>query len=85
MAAKGVIEPWKLPPTRSAVDQHCFRVYYQCNVWKTLDDEMLDPSDYGWKKTEEGYEPIKTLEECAPGEILNFVRCKCKTNSSSQA
>ena len=37
MAAKGEMEPKKLPPTDSAAIYHSYRVYSQVLVWDTLD------------------------------------------------
>ena len=84
MAAKGVIDPSKLPPTSSTAYQHNLRVFYQCWVWKTLEQQPADPLDWGWKQGPEGLTPIMTLKECAPSGILNFIRCKCKTGCASR-
>ena len=84
MIAKGIVDPSKLPPTSSAANQHSLRVYYQCAVWKFLDAECFDPMEWGWQKAGVEYVPIKTLKECAPSEVLNFIRCKCKTSCTSK-
>ena len=84
MMAKGIVDPSKLPPTSSAANQHSLRVYYQCAVWRLLDTECLDPMEWGWQKAGVEYVPIKTLKECAPSEVLNFIRCKCKTSCTSK-
>ena len=83
MAAKGVIDPSKLPPTDGATYQHCLRVYFQVMVWKTLDQFCLDPVHWGWQKIDDVFIPIKTTVECAPEEILKFVRCACKAGCHS--
>ena len=85
MSAKGLIDPSKLPPTASTVYQHCLRVYYQSWVWTGLDQQPADPLEWGWKLEPQGMTPVMTLQECAPSEILNFIRCKCKTNCVSRA
>ena len=84
MMAKGIVDPSKLPPTSSLANQHSLRVYYQCAVWRLLDTECLDPMEWGWQKAGVEYVPIKTLKECAPSEVLNFIRCKCKTGCTSK-
>ena len=42
MAAKGEMEPKKLPPTDSAAIYHSYRVYSQVLVWDTLDQSCSE-------------------------------------------
>ena len=85
MAAKEVIDPAKLPPTLGALTQHIFRAYYQCTVWKKLNESVLDPSEWGWMEVEALYTPVKTADNMAPEDILKFIHCKCKSNCISRA
>ena len=78
-----MIEPSKLPPSNGASKQHCMRVYFQCLVWKTLSHEPIDPSSCGWKIDSDIYTPITTVEECAPTDLLQFIRCGCKAGCTS--
>ena len=82
-AAKGVIEPSKLPPSEDALYFHCLRVYFQISVWRKLDQSALNPSEWGWKLLNGILEPITTEKECAPSKLLQFVRCKCKSGCTS--
>lgn len=45
MIAKGVIRPEKLPPTKSAAEQHSLRAYLQLQEWTQLSNS-LDPERY---------------------------------------
>ena len=83
MAAKGVLDPSKLPPTEDAAYHHCLRVYFQVIVWDTLDQFCLDPTEWGWNLTDGIFTPIQTTVDCAPPELLKFVRCKCNTGCAS--
>lgn len=83
MTAKGMIDPNKLPPTESAAHEHILRVYFQCLVWKSLKQFPSDPLQMGWKLEEGVYSPVLSKSECAPTDILNFIRCKCKAGCSS--
>ena len=79
----GTIVPSKLPPTDDAAFQHCLRVYFQLMVWETLDQFFMDPIGWGWQKIDDSYTPVQNTIECAPDEILKFVRCGCKAGCSS--
>ena len=83
MSAKGMLDPNKLPPTESACDEHSLRVYFQCLVWKLLEQFPADPVSFGWKLENGVYAPITSKMPCAPPDLLNFVRCKCKTGCTS--
>ena len=83
MSAKGMVDPSKLPPTESTACQHSLRVHFQCAVWKTLEHFPLDPKDFGWQIEEGKFTPIQSTKECAPSNLLQFIRCKCKSGCSS--
>ena len=82
-AAKGSLDPSKLPPSEDAALQHCLRVFLQVSIWKKLDVFCLDPCDWGWRLSNDTFEPIPNTSDCAPQNLLKFVRCKCKTSCSS--
>ena len=73
MSAHGTIDPSKLP----------LRAYFQCLVWKTLDPFPSDPCLWGWKLEDGLFTPIQSSNECAPADLLKFVRCKCKSGCTS--
>ena len=78
MAAKGMVDPCKLPPTESVAYQHTLRTIYQATVWEKLDELCLDPCAYGWSIVDGIYSPITNTQACSPDNLLKFVRCKCK-------
>ena len=81
--ARGLVEPSKLPPSEDAAHQHSLRVYLQTSIWKSLDVFCLDPCEWGWAMVNNVYEPVALSIECAPDQLLKFVRCKCKSGCSS--
>ena len=83
MSARGTVDPSKLPPTESTAIQHIRRVHFQCCVWKSLSQFPCDPSLWGWKLESGVYSPIQTLSDCAPTDLLQFIRCKCKSGCTS--
>ena len=79
MACKGIIEPEKLPPTQRAAYFHSLRVHLQVNKWLLLEEEAeLNSEEWGWRLSENGYDPIVTDNIVAPESLLKFIRCKCK-------
>ena len=52
-------------------------------VWETLDEDGFDPLEWGWS-AEDGLQPVKTDKPVAPSELLNFIRCKCKSGCTSK-
>lgn len=45
MAAKGIIDPRKLPPTERAAIYHSMRTHFQILIWETLIDDGFNPLD----------------------------------------
>jgi len=43
----------------------------------------LDPKDWGWKQEKGQYIPVATDQAIGPEEVLNVIRCQCKTPCSS--
>src|SRR6218665_19439 len=70
--------PERLPPTQNAATYHVYRTHLQVVQWQTLLATDIQPTDWGWKISNDRYVPIQTDLQPAPGEILNVVRCKCK-------
>ena len=56
---------------------------FQCLVWKTLMQMPKDPTHFGWKLEDGAYVPIASRLDCAPDDLLKFIRCKCKAGCTS--
>ena len=82
-ASLGRLRPEKLPPSERAGYFHVVRVHLQAVEWKTLSCRTLLPANWGWKQDSDHFVPITTDLPVAPDEILNVVRCGCKTACSS--
>lgn len=76
-------KPEKLPPTTDSANYHIMRVHLQSVEWVTLQTGLLDPCDWGWKIVNDKFLPIPMEQPPAPDDILNIIRCKCKTSCSS--
>lgn len=48
--------------------------------WSMLDASELEPTECGWRLTDDGLQLVMTSQAA---EILNVVRCKCKTACTS--
>ena len=77
--------PQKLPPTDASATQHALRSYLQYRDWALLESQSLDPSQYGWVKSSQTFEPVGFEGEVAPAALLNFTACNCKTNNPDAA
>jgi hypothetical protein len=42
---------------------------------------VANPCDWGWKMIHNTLTPVMTDESPGPNELLNVIRCKCKTTS----
>ena len=76
------VQPQSLPPTSAAAKYHSLRVYYQVQQWKGTVDDLL-PQDWGWKECDGMFFPVQTDLPPAPQELLQVIRCSCKTDCSS--
>ena len=83
-ASSKSVKPEILPPTFEAARQHSLRVYHQVQDWKCLGHSSLLPTDWGWYIEQNMYHPIMSLQDPAPPNILNVVRCNCKSSSKNQ-
>ena len=77
------IWPEKLQPSEHAGYFHVLRVHLQAVEWKTLSCHTLLPANWGWKQDGDHFVPVTTDLPVTPDEILNVVRCGCKTACSS--
>lgn len=71
-----------LPPTLGAAKQHILRVYYQLQVW--LGNKTIKANNYGWQKTDNGLQPVYTLDPLYPVEILTKISCSCAGNCENK-
>ncbi len=76
------VKPQTLPPTSAAAKYHSLRVYLQVQKWKASGDELL-PVEWGWKESDGGPTPVYTDLPPAPDELLQVVRCNCRSDCSS--
>lgn len=80
---KSFVEPKSLPPTSAAAAQHSLRVYYQVQEWVNPSN-TLDPTDWGWFISDNTLNPVMTTLPAAPIELLDKVRCQCKTGCKTR-
>ena len=81
MTARGDILPENLPPSPSAAFYHSLRVHLQVIIWESMEEINLDPLEWGWKINEDSLVPIMTDMDPASAHLLQFIRCKCKTEN----
>jgi hypothetical protein len=79
--SKKAIQPKSLPPTSAAAKFHSQRVYHQVQAWKKVG---LDAEEWGWKIVDGRMIPVQTTQDVAPRELLEFVRCQCKSGCSTK-
>jgi hypothetical protein len=53
-------------------------------AWKNLSSDIIDPKTWGLKLSNNLLEPIMSDQPIAPDEILNVVRCSCKSGCTSR-
>jgi hypothetical protein len=82
-SAQGELKAEKLPPTERATYFHSLRSHLQSVVWKYLRTEDLDPLKWGWYLVSGQLAPIMTDIQPAPADLMNIVRCKCRTPCST--
>jgi hypothetical protein len=82
MCCKRVFEPERLPPTSRAAYFHGLRVHHQIVSWMmidTNDDSTLSVDEWGWELDDGLLVPVKTDIDVAPENLLQIVRCNCKS------
>ena len=78
-AAKGKIDPDRLPPTENATTQHSLRVHLQVVVWKHLNTSILKPIGRGWElDSNKKLRPKMLTCDIAPDNLLKGICCNCK-------
>ena len=82
------LEGESLPPTRSALFQHCLRANGVCKRDKSYTEKcplLPDYTDCGFKITsDKKYMPVMTTKLPAPEAVLNYVKCGCKTGCKNK-
>ena len=76
-----------LPPTSDCLRQHVKRSAYQAAIWKCAlkaKPEIPSPDGHGWKVSPTNLEIVWSTIPPAPQAILDFMKCTCKSNCSSQ-
>ena len=78
-AAKGKIDPDRLPPTEDAASQHVLRVYLHVVVWRSLDTSVLQPIGRGWEVdgSTGRLRPKMLTGAIAPDSLLQGICCNC--------
>lgn len=78
-AAKGKLDPDRLPPTQNATAQHSLRVHLQVVVWKHLNTSILEPIGRGWElDNNKQLRPKMLSGGIAPEKLLKGICCNCK-------
>lgn len=70
-----------IPPTADALKQHSLRAAFQANIWRQAvkpDQCIPNPEDWGWKKIENGFEPVWTTAIAAGEATHAYIKCACK-------
>ena len=76
------VQPESLPPTSAAAAFHSLRVFFQVQQWRG--NQQLDPLEWGWKLSNGKLLPVHTDLPPAHDSLLEMVRCKCKSDCSTQ-
>lgn len=76
------VQPRVLPPTSGAAKFHSMRVYLQVQQW--MGAHQMNPEDWGWKIQGGRYMAVLTDKDPAPSELLEVVRCNCKTGCGTR-
>ena len=76
------VEVRTLPPTSAAAKHHSLRVYYQVQEWKAT-SSVLNPEEWGWQRKADILLPILTDMPAAQKELLEIIRCSCKSGCST--
>ena len=77
------VKPEVLPPTSGATKYHSWRVYLQVQQW-IGNAEHMNAEDWGWYEHGGHYLPVMTDKAAAPSELLDIIRCNCKTGCSTK-
>ncbi|MES9880176.1 MAG: hypothetical protein ABW185_04765 [Sedimenticola sp.] len=66
-----------LPPTTAAAKYHTYRTYFAIQEWLGNVGD-LEPTHWGWVRTDSMLTPIMTDMPVAPERVLKIVSCGCK-------
>ena len=69
----------KLPPTEAAFLQHYLRSVVQAHIWHEATKALInhiDPQEYGWKPSDEGFIATATEDNIVPELPLTVCRWK---------
>lgn len=66
-----------LPPTSAAGKYHSYRSYFTVQEWLGNVGD-LEPTEWGWERTDNMLKPIMTDMPVAPDRVLRIVSCGCK-------
>ena len=81
MTAKGDVLPEKLPPPARAAYYHSLRVHLHVVTQESVGEINLDTLEWGWKINENSLVLIISDLDPAPSHLLQFIRCKSKTEN----
>ena len=70
----------RMAPTSRANYFHCLRVHHQVSTWRHL-KTVLPMEDYGFIVVGSSVAPLISDKAPAPSELLQDVRCSCKSTS----
>ena len=79
--ASSFVKPERLPPTKSALKFHSYRVYLQIMKW--LANNSLKPEEWGWVNIKNKFYPKTTDKEPAPDSLLKTIGCNCAGDCST--
>ena len=70
----------RMPPTSRSCYFHSLRVHHQVSTWLFL-RTVLDKEQYGFSINKGSVVPIMNDQPAAPKELLQCIRCSCKTST----
>ena len=82
-SSKTQVKPKKLPRTESAAEYDSLRVHCYSLKWKNEDQTDFSSPHWGWKNCIGSFEPINTILESGPAELLNVIRCSSKLSTKT--
>ena len=78
------VKPEVLPPASAAAKFHSMHVYLQVRQLWMGKGGLMKTEDWGWYEQDGKYHAVLTDKEAAPAELLEVVRCNCKTGCSTR-
>jgi len=77
------LHPERLLPSERAACFHALHVHLQAVTGRTLGAYFADATLWGWRLDGKELVPVTTDQAIAPDDIMNIIRCSCKTDCSS--